>query len=153
MCYQALIYRNRVHLNCTFLKGSYIVFIVDLDFCVIFHLPFLYIMGTFMGHVLPGSFFIFFGIWHTVNLYIRYFRSKISGKRYRSSTTFPCYLSNYPVEGFLIIFATTIGTIGEIATGYKFVFRSQFNGFVLIIIFTFIVGQIKEELYLAILNM
>lgn len=33
-------------------------------------------MGSFGGHVLPGSFFIMFSFWHALQLSIRYFRAK-----------------------------------------------------------------------------
>lgn len=82
-------------------------------------------MGTFGGHALPGTFFIVFAVWWTVQTYRRYFRSlSKGGQPYRSSVTFPfdCLcgrVRTWPWEGILKIFFTTIGFAGEIITAFK----------------------------------
>lgn len=82
-------------------------------------------MGTFGGHALPGTFFIVFAVWWTVQTYRRYFRSlRKGGQPYRSSVAFPfdCLCGRvraWPWEGILKIFFTTIGFAGEIITAFK----------------------------------
>ncbi|KAI9552099.1 hypothetical protein GHT06_022436 [Daphnia sinensis] len=79
-------------------------------------------MGTLLGHMLPGSFFILFAIWWLISISRRYYRSRLSrhGEDYRSSTmyTSSC-LPRVPIEGILKIVATSIGIIGETATGFE----------------------------------
>lgn len=98
-------------------------------------------MGSFMGHILPGSFFFGFGLWWVYNIFFRYFlclRGGGSGgggvggvggvggggknwrRRYRSTPTFssPC-CSNVPLEAFFKIAVTAIGITGEFATAFK----------------------------------
>ena len=78
-----------------------------------------------MGHVLPGSFFIVFGIWWTTNQFRRYYQSRLkNGAAYENSPSFKCFclcgrLANWEMEGFLMIFFTTVGFMGEVITGMK----------------------------------
>ncbi|ROT69431.1 hypothetical protein C7M84_012324 [Penaeus vannamei] len=57
-------------------------------------------MGSFMGHILPGSFFFGFGLWSTPTF------------------SSPC-CSNVPLEAFFKIAVTAIGITGEFATAFK----------------------------------
>ncbi|CAH1800253.1 unnamed protein product [Owenia fusiformis] len=80
-------------------------------------------MGTFMGHALPGSFFIIFASWWIINIWIRYFRSKQRGTEFRSSATFKCSclcgkLGTWQVEGALKMLFCSIGLTGEMITGF-----------------------------------
>jgi hypothetical protein len=90
-------------------------------------------MGTFAGHVLPGSFFLFFGVWWSFITAIRYIqsRNKSSHKkdhqyRYKATVIMPCIccpcfsLRRAPVESILKLVFTTIGIIGELATGIHY---------------------------------
>jgi hypothetical protein len=85
-------------------------------------------MGTFGGHALPGTFFIIFGLWWTVQIFRRYFASQRKGAApYRSTVTFsvdflccgPKKLRQWEWEGFFKIFFTFIGFMGEIITAHK----------------------------------
>ena len=81
-------------------------------------------MGTLLGHVLPGSFFILFSLWWIVSISQRYFRSKFDPHfgKYKNTATFPSRRwSNIPVEAYFKLLAAVAGTIGEIITGFKWV--------------------------------
>jgi len=81
-------------------------------------------MGTFGGHALPGSFFIIFALWWTVQMFRRYFSSR-SKSTFRSSVTFPVdficcgptSLRRWEWEGFFKVFFTFVGFLGEVITG------------------------------------
>ena len=81
-------------------------------------------MGTFAGHAIPGSFFIAFSLWWTVQIFRRYYASLIkNGPKYRSSVTFQCSclpgkLKYWEIEGFVKIFFCTVGITGEIITAF-----------------------------------
>ena len=88
-------------------------------------------MGTFLGHILPGTFFISFAIWWSFSVCLRYIQcrnrnatSKTCVKKYHSSVTMPCIccpvrIRNFPIESFIKVFATIFGILGEILTGIK----------------------------------
>ncbi|XP_014675896.1 PREDICTED: transmembrane protein 45B-like [Priapulus caudatus] len=79
-------------------------------------------MGTFMGHVIPGSFFLVFGTWWTSQIAYRYARAQARrGLPYRSSVTFPCpgCLRSVPVEAILKVVLCSIGIAGEVVTGFR----------------------------------
>ena len=75
---------------------------------------------TFSGHALPGSFFILFGLWSTVNQFRSYHWCRTTrGRPYQNSATFKGFclcgrLSSFEIEGFLKIVVTTIGLVTEI---------------------------------------
>lgn len=90
-------------------------------------------MGTWAGHVLPGSMFLLIGVWASFITAIRYIQSKMksqykqkSSYKYRGTTDhpcicFPCYsFRRAPIESMLKILLTSIGIIGEIATGLHY---------------------------------
>ncbi|PAA80403.1 hypothetical protein BOX15_Mlig021210g2 [Macrostomum lignano] len=81
-------------------------------------------MGTFMGHFLPGSFFLGFSIWWTFAMLNRYYRAKYrKGPAYQSTATYSCICcrpgccSSFQWEGILKVSCCTVGLIGEIVTG------------------------------------
>ena len=84
-------------------------------------------MGTFAGHILPGVFFGFFGLWWSFVTAIRYVQSKMRCpdkknklKGYHSSVTMPCICfpcRRLPIESFIKIFFCSVGVIGEVVTG------------------------------------
>jgi len=85
-------------------------------------------MGNFGGHALPGSFFIIFALFWTIQIYRRFFRSLANksrkGESFRSSTTYPfdflCGRAKYwEWEGILKILFTTVGGGIEIFTAFK----------------------------------
>ncbi len=85
-------------------------------------------MGTFAGHILPGVFFGFFGLWWSFITSLRFIQSKVKHPNrkntnigYHSSVTMPCVClpcSRLPIESFIKIFFCTIGVIGELVTGF-----------------------------------
>ncbi|CAF0938774.1 unnamed protein product [Adineta steineri] len=90
-------------------------------------------MGTWIGHVSAGMFFILFAIWWHINNCIRYLKSltnetdeKISQQvKFRGSTTYSCnclpskILRQLPIESMLKILITSIHFSLEISTGYR----------------------------------
>ncbi|XP_076356940.1 transmembrane protein 45B-like [Tachypleus tridentatus] len=79
-------------------------------------------MGTFGGHILPGSFFILFATWWTISLFNRYFRTlnrRSPLVKFRASATFPCRcFPHVPVEGVLKVLFCAIGITGETVTAF-----------------------------------
>ncbi|GAB1597320.1 transmembrane protein 45B-like [Argonauta hians] len=81
-------------------------------------------MGTFGGHILPGSFFLIFALWDTIQIYNRYFQCRKRNARFTSTVTFPCLclcgrLKKWPVESILKIVLVFIGISGEVITGWR----------------------------------
>jgi hypothetical protein len=83
------------------------------------------------GHLLPGTFFIFFGVWWSFVTAIRFVLSKQRSPfkkngelvGYRSTATMPCIclpikrLRHMPIESMLKVFFTAVGIMGEMYTG------------------------------------
>lgn len=75
-------------------------------------------MGSYGGHILPGSFFLSFGIWHFLN--ILRINSFANQANYRSTTWFPIpfkRLREIPMEPMVKIIATLIGFFLELKAG------------------------------------
>lgn len=83
-------------------------------------------MGSFQGHLLPGSLFLVFGVWWAYNIFFRYFLSLRGGgsggggggknwrRRYRSTSTFGSRCCpKIPIEGILKVVVTAIGITGS----------------------------------------
>ncbi|XP_046581646.1 transmembrane protein 45B-like [Haliotis rubra] len=91
-------------------------------------------MGSFGGHALPGSFFILFAIWYTVQSFRRYFQCRENGARFTSTVTFPCSclcgrFKHWPVESMIKLFFIAVGLTVEISAGFvDGKFRSIVNG-------------------------
>ncbi|RWS03197.1 transmembrane protein 45B-like protein [Dinothrombium tinctorium] len=82
-------------------------------------------MGTFLGHVVPGTFFILIGLRWLFLTVDQYFKS-LSRKQYsqdcsfRCTATYRCSLCpNKPAEGYFKIVSAAIGMIGEIYTAFE----------------------------------
>jgi hypothetical protein len=78
-------------------------------------------MGTFVGHAVPGSVFIFFGLWHVLQSFRRFFHCKQRNTCFTSSITYPCdclcgRLKELPVEGAVKVLVVILGSAGEIVT-------------------------------------
>ncbi|ELU10750.1 hypothetical protein CAPTEDRAFT_219407 [Capitella teleta] len=75
-------------------------------------------MGSFVGHALPGTFFILFGVWWTVRIFIRYFESLTRrGEPYSSSVTYPPRLKRFPnvnLEALMVTIGAGLGIFVEI---------------------------------------
>ena len=91
-------------------------------------------MGTLGGHLLPGSFFILFGVWWSFITSIRFVQSKMKSPfkknsriGYKGTVTMPCIcmpcgnLRRAPIESWLKIIFGSIGLAGEIITGVHWV--------------------------------
>ena len=88
-------------------------------------------MGTFLGHILPGTFFISFAIWWSFMAALRYIQcrnrnssSKKVVKKFTSTVTMPCIccpmrLQKFPMESFIKLIFAIIGIFGEVITGIK----------------------------------
>lgn len=93
-------------------------------------------MGSYPGHVLPGSFFIVFGLWWWFNIVamiaqaqVRFLRQRFSTRRTKNcvfetefeSATWckvpvPC-MKRFPIESSLKVIAATVGIIAELTKG------------------------------------
>ncbi len=73
-------------------------------------------MGSFPGHVLPGSFFILFGVWWIFQITRKYLWSlSRKGETFRASATFsPRLCAHFDLEAFLAVLAGVIGMIIEL---------------------------------------
>lgn len=75
-------------------------------------------MGSFRGHALPGSFFLFFATWQVVDVYLRYFRSLYDPQRHPYTNRAAIKTRRWPIEAYLKIAATSFGILGEFYTGF-----------------------------------
>ena len=93
-------------------------------------------MGTLAGHLLPGTFFILFGLWHSFITSLRFIQTKMRSpykkdelNQYKSSVSMPCIclpcskLRRAPVESYVKLISATIGLLGEIITGIHRVYK------------------------------
>ncbi|XP_053641771.1 transmembrane protein 45B [Cherax quadricarinatus] len=85
-------------------------------------------MGTLVGHLVPGTFFVLFGVWFTYRVFLRFFMCQRAGAvlgskgrvLYRNTVTFRCGCSpQLPLEGILKIAAAAVGMTGECATAFE----------------------------------
>lgn len=90
-------------------------------------------MGTLLGHVVPGTFFIIFPIWWGFSLPIKYYQIYHSRQVliYRSTTTFPCICGlttgRISMESSLKFFCAIIGILGEFLTGFTYSYNETFQ--------------------------
>ncbi|CAF0778759.1 unnamed protein product [Rotaria sp. Silwood1] len=91
-------------------------------------------MGSWIGHIAPGVFFVLFALWWHINNCMRYMRAFANGEmigkatqqqvRFRGSTTYPCgylpskTLRQLPIESIIKILITSIHFSIELITGY-----------------------------------
>jgi hypothetical protein len=97
-------------------------------------------MGSFLGHIVPGTFFLLFSIWWTFSIFRRYFevhfqnkfqsgekqrkggRSKLAEYRNVSSFLWRRKVGDdefeWPLESWLKLVAVSVGMIGEFVTGF-----------------------------------
>ena len=79
-------------------------------------------MGTFAGHLIPGSIFLMLSFWWSYSAWLRYFVCRQHRRLYYVSLSFPVYCcgsraSALPIEGIFIILTTSIGIITEMGAG------------------------------------
>jgi len=78
-------------------------------------------MGTLMGHIIPGTFFIGLSLWWFYSILHRYYSCRITRPEgtYRNSATFPvASLPRVHVEGIIKVVGAVIGISGEVGTGF-----------------------------------
>uniref|UniRef100_A0A6A7GB76 Transmembrane protein n=1 Tax=Hirondellea gigas TaxID=1518452 RepID=A0A6A7GB76_9CRUS len=87
-------------------------------------------MGSFAGHILPGTIFLVMGIWSLYRQLERYFlhrkhvtlstNGKEGSRPYRTCITFSSSCCpNFPAEETTIIIVTIIGSVGEFVTAFE----------------------------------
>ncbi|PAA52749.1 hypothetical protein BOX15_Mlig011478g2, partial [Macrostomum lignano] len=79
-------------------------------------------MGTFLGHLLPGAFFLLFALWWLYSVLSRYYRAKYRrGPAYRSTVVYPCCCCcvRLPLEGFIKMICCGIGFTAELVTAFE----------------------------------
>ncbi|VDP77669.1 unnamed protein product [Echinostoma caproni] len=90
-------------------------------------------MGTFAGHALPGSFFIFFGLWAAYHALKRFYQQRqatLRGERveeYVNRISFPfktadgscCRGRQIPLDSYLKAICCIVGITGEVYTGFN----------------------------------
>ena len=90
------------------------------------------VFGNVTGHVVPGTFFILFGIWWLFNVLLDSLTpSKAEGASqassgYRSRTWYACCIKrNLPVEPWLKFLAGSVGIVMELSGGHWTLFNSK----------------------------
>ena len=81
-------------------------------------------MGSLLGHLVPGTFFISFSLWWMVSIFRKYFISKLdpSQKRYENTATFKSKRwPHVPLEAYIKLVCAIAGIIGETVTGFKWI--------------------------------
>ncbi|CAF0808949.1 unnamed protein product [Didymodactylos carnosus] len=80
-------------------------------------------MGSFPGHAIPGSIFIFLGLWWIYATWLRYFICRIQRKPFYITTSFPFHCCavglKLPLEAFIVLFGTTVGIAVELGAGLQ----------------------------------
>ena len=74
-------------------------------------------MGSFFGHALPGTFFIMFATWWTIQAFRQYFHSMMKhGAPFQSSPTFTVVIRGKPrnVEAITVAVMTSLGIFVEL---------------------------------------
>ncbi|UJR10053.1 hypothetical protein I4U23_014275 [Adineta vaga] len=92
-------------------------------------------MGTLLGHIVPGTFFILFSIWWSFCLAIKHYHIRYQTKRkpylYHSTTTFSCLCcsssTKQPIESYVKIICSILGMLGELITGFAYIYDTTSN--------------------------
>jgi hypothetical protein len=83
-------------------------------------------MGTFAGHLIPGSIFLILSFWWTYSAWLRYFVCRQRHRSYYVSLSFPLHCCGsraaaLPIESVFIIIGTSIGIITELGAGFHLI--------------------------------
>lgn len=81
-------------------------------------------MGSFIGHAIPGLFFIIIALWWIPNMLWKYFEARRKNRQFKSTAVFPCRcccgkLKNGPTEAYVKILFVVLGTCVEGGKGIK----------------------------------
>ncbi|UJR17098.1 hypothetical protein I4U23_003995 [Adineta vaga] len=87
-------------------------------------------MGTFVGHLIPGSIFLILSVWWTYSAWLRYFICQQRQRSYYVSLSFPLHccgsrIAKLPIEAIFIIISTSVGIITEISAGVYHVYDTN----------------------------
>jgi len=77
------------------------------------------VMGTFLGHMIPGVFFCVFSTWWLWNIVSRHYKARLllRNHEYRSTATFSSSCCpNIPIEGIIKLALISLGILGEALT-------------------------------------
>eukprot|EP00887_Chlorella_sp_A99_P002855 scaffold6.g2855.t1 len=82
-----------------------------------------YTHGAFLGHVVPGSFFVAWGAWWVLSVFGAFLRSRAHRQPFRSRTWYalplgPSWLRRFPLEPLLKVVLPLIGVLGELWLGH-----------------------------------
>jgi hypothetical protein len=82
-----------------------------------------YTHGAFLGHIVPGAFFILWGVWWLVALFDTFlttmaFKHKFSSKAWYHAFFGPVWLRRIPLEPLIKIFLPFMGILGELWLGH-----------------------------------
>lgn len=69
-------------------------------------------MGSFGGHAVPGSFFIFAGVWWLIKMLRRYFSCQNNNSIFVSSATFT--VKGFPIEPIFKLVFASLGLVVEV---------------------------------------
>ncbi|CAF1092617.1 unnamed protein product [Adineta steineri] len=80
-------------------------------------------MGTFAGHLIPGTIFLILSFWWTYSAWLRYFVCRQRKQSYHVSLTFPLQccgrrVAALPIEALFIIISTGFGIATELSIGF-----------------------------------
>jgi hypothetical protein len=79
-------------------------------------------MGTFGGHLIPGSIFLILSFWWSYSAWLRYFICRQRHRSYYVSLSFPLHCCGsraaaLPIEAVFIIIGTSVGIVTELGAG------------------------------------
>ena len=94
-------------------------------------------MGSFPGHILPGSLFIVFAVWWTILITRRWIVCSKTSTPFVNTATYHCWCiaRRVSAEGLFKIVVTSVGIVGELLAGTKPIRDNQvgmvgdYNGF------------------------
>lgn len=80
-------------------------------------------MGTFLGHIFPGFFFIIFSLWSTFNVAKKRILDSKKRLEYKSTATYACFCYDHfqsiPLESVIKFLCCTCGIVLELVLWFK----------------------------------
>ena len=72
-------------------------------------------MGGLPGHVVPGVLFMYVGIWSTIQVWRKYYKSKLKkNHKFQSDTMYSYTLWAIDIQALMLVVGTTVGIISEL---------------------------------------
>jgi hypothetical protein len=83
-----------------------------------------YTHGAWLGHVVPGTFFVLWGLWWTVATFDSYIKACAANKRFESRAWYkvffgPAWLRQVPLEPLIKVILPFFGALGELWLGHE----------------------------------